>query len=199
MRRVLFFEVAVVEAFESSSVACFVFCHFVYGVVDCVEVCGFCVSCDSHFVFAGSGFGVHAFFEVCFGVPDDVSEEFGEFGAVFGFFEGVAFECFGDFGVSFAVGLAAHCDVHSDFGCFAEEVCVEVFDHFVACAFCFADFVFGDELECVGFNEFFEFFFRLFALRAEFGGFVSFVYVAAYGADEFFHCCFGFLVGLYLC
>lgn len=143
----LLFEITVVEALESFTVTCLVLSHLVDCVVDGVEVAFLGVACDAHFVFAGSAFGDHTFLEVGLGVPDDFSEEFGEFGAVFGFFEGVAFEGFGDFRIAFAVGLAAHSEIHSDFRRLAEEVCVEVLNHFVAGTFGDADFVFGDKVE----------------------------------------------------
>ena len=76
--RFLLAEVAVEESFEAAAVACFVLCHFVYGVVDGVEVELLCAGCDAHLVGACSGLGVHALFEVGLCVPNDVAEELGE-------------------------------------------------------------------------------------------------------------------------
>ncbi len=107
---------------------------------------------------------------------------------MFGFFESVALEGFGDFGISFAVGLARHCQVHAHFAAFAVEVCGEVVDHFFIAAFGNTDFVFGNELEVGGGVEFFEFAAGSTADGALFGSFVAFVHVAANDADEFlFH------------
>ncbi len=108
---------------------------------------------------------------------------------MFGFFEGVAFEGFGDFGIAFAVGLARHGQIHAYFRAFAVEVGGEVFYHFFVATFCHADFVFGYESEVfVIVDEFFEFRLGSAAEGALFGGFVAFVYVAADYADEFlFH------------
>ena len=125
----LLFEVAVVETLEALAVASFVFCHFVNSVVDGVEVLLFGAAGDAHLVGVCTGFGGHTFFEVGLGVPDAVTEEFGKLGCVLGFFESIAFECFSDFGITFAIGLARHCEIHADLAAFTVEVGCEVFDH----------------------------------------------------------------------
>ena len=63
----LFFEIAVVETLEALAVACFVFCHFVNGVMDCVEVELFGTTGDADLVCVCACFGCHALFEVFFG------------------------------------------------------------------------------------------------------------------------------------
>ena len=184
----LFAEVAAVEALEALAVASFVLSHFVNGVVDGVEVELFGAFSDAHLVGVCTGFSGHTFFEVGFGVPHAVAEEFSEFGSVFGFFEGVAFESFSHFGIAFAVGLTAHGEVHANFGAFATEVSVEVGDHLFVATFGYADFVFGNELELGSGVHFFEFISANAAHGAFFGSVFTFVYETAYSANEFlFH------------
>lgn len=185
----LLFEEAVVETLEALTMASFVFGHFVDGVVNGVEVFGFGVSGDAHFIFVGTGFSGHALFEVGLGVPDAVAEEFSKFGGVFGFFKGVALEGFSDFGVTFAVGLTRHCEVHAHFGAFTVEVRGEVFDHLLVAAFGNADFMFGNEFEFgVVVGHFFELACGSAAEGALFGGVFTFVDVATNCADPFlFH------------
>ena len=76
---------------------------------------------------------------------------------MFGFFESVALEGFGDFGIAFAVGLARHCQVHAYFGAFAVEVGLEVLDHLGVAAFGHAELMLCYELESLFGIEFFEF------------------------------------------
>ena len=124
-------------------------------------------------------------FEVGLGVPNAFAKEFGKFRSVFGFLKCVTLEGFSDFGVTFAVGLAGHGEVHTYFAAFAVEVCGEVGYHFVVATFCHADFVFGDKFECVAFVKFFEFACRCAAKGTFFRCVFAFMYVAAYCADEF--------------
>ena len=162
----------------------FVFCHFMHGVVDGVEVEFFGATSDAHLVFVGTCFGRHTFFEVGLGVPDALAEEFGKFGCVFGLFPRIALECFSDFGIAFAVCLA----LHADFAAFAVEVSRKIRDHLFVATFGHTDFVLCDESEFCRFIEFFELGCGCTAEGAFFGCVITFVYVATDGADKFlFH------------
>ena len=168
--------------------ASFVFSHFVHGVVDSIEVELLSLHSNSKFAFASAGFSHHALFEVGFGVPNDVTEEFGKLGSVFCFFPSVALESLCHFGIAFAVCLTRHGEIHSDFGAFSVEVSVEVFDHFFVAAFCYANFVFSHERESAFFGEFFELGSGNAAHGAFFGSVLAFIDETANGADEFlFH------------
>ena len=184
----LFFEVTVEEALEAAAVASFVFSHFVYGVMDGVETEFFSTACDAHLVFVSTSFSSHTLFEVCTGIPYALAEELSKFCSVLSFFECIALEGLCDFGIAFAVGLTAHCEVHANFTALAVEVSGKVFDHFLVAVFGYADFVLSNECK-LGFGvEFIEFAAGCAADRALFGSFVTFVNIAAYGADEFlFH------------
>ena len=104
---------------------------------------------------------------------------------MFGFLEGVAFVGFGDFGVAFAFGDAAHGEVHAYFAAFAVEVCLEVFDDVGIDALGYADDVFGGEDGVGGWSvEFGGWGFALGAVRRRL---IASVDVTANGTDPFFH------------
>ena len=134
---------------------------------------------------AGTAFSDHALVEVGLGVPHHVAQQFGELGAVFGLFKSVALEGLGNLGVAFAVGLAAHGQIHADLGGLSHVVGVEVLDHVLTGAFGDAKDMLGDKVQGSTLVNDFPFD-DLLALRAALGGFLSFVYVPADGADEFF-------------
>ena len=56
-----------------------VLCHFVYGVVDGIEVEFLCTACDAHLVGICTCFGCHTLFKVCLGVPYAFAKELGKF------------------------------------------------------------------------------------------------------------------------
>ena len=85
---------------------------------------------ESELAFGGTRFGGDAEFEVLLRVGiDDLAEEFRELGGVFGFLEGDALVGLGHFGEPFAVGLAAHGEVHAHFGTFTREVLAQPLHH----------------------------------------------------------------------
>ena len=134
-----------------------VFGHFVNGVVNRVEVEFFGKRGKIFFALAGTVLGGDADFEIFFGgCADDFAQKFGELGGVFGLFKRVTTESLADFGITFAVCGAAHCQVHADFGAFARKVLAQTFDDFFVDAFGNADdmFVREDQLAAL-LNEFF--------------------------------------------
>jgi len=109
MTGVLFLgEVALIETIEAGAVAGFVFCHFVDSVVDGIIAKLLGAGGDGEFAVACAGFGLEPFLEIGLGIPYYFAEEFCEFGGVISLFESVSLECFGDFRIAFALGLAAH-------------------------------------------------------------------------------------------
>ena len=75
---ILFAEITLVEAFETFAVAGFILGHFMYGIVHGVEVLLLGHAGQAHFVLAGAALGVHALVEVGLGVPDHLTDQFGE-------------------------------------------------------------------------------------------------------------------------
>ena len=181
-------EVALEESFEAAAVTGLVAGHFVHGVVDGVEVQLLGALGDAGLVLTGAALGVHTLLEVGLRVPYHIAEQFGELRSVLGLFPGIALEGLGYFGITLAVGLAAHGQIHAHLGALAHEVVVEVFDHFLVAALGHADFVLGHEGETALLGEFLELGGGNAAHGALFGCVVAFVNVTANGADEFlFH------------
>lgn len=126
------------------------------------------------------------FFRFGFRIPNHVAEQFGEFGGVFGFFPCITLEGFGYFRIAFPVGLTAHGKVHAHFRTFTHEMCVQPFEYLRSDAFGYTEHMFVRKgKRSFRFDEFFELLFGLLALGAEFGCFIAFVYVSAYGTNPF--------------
>ena len=178
-------EVAVEESFETATMAGLVASHLVYGVVDSVEVKFLGTLSNTSLVVASSALSVHALFEVGLRVPYAVAKEFCKFSSVLSLFPSVALERLSNFGIAFAVCLAAHGQVHTNFCTFAHEVVVEVLDHLFVTAFGNAKFVLGNEGETGVLFHFFEFKRWNTANRTASRSFITFVDVTAYGADKF--------------
>ena len=169
----------------------FVFCHFVNGVVDGVvaQLLGFGGYCK--LAFAGACLSLGPFLEVGLGVPYDLSQELGEFCCVLSLFECVALEGDGYSGISLAVCLAGHCQVHSNFRAFAVEVVTESLHYLFIFNYTVLEVVLAGESGILRFN-FYEFFFLGAALGAELRSFLSLIYVTADQASEFLFHNFGY-------
>lgn len=184
----LLLEVTVEQAFEAAAVASFVASHFMNCIVDSIQVQFLSTLSNTGLVSASTAFSVHTLFEVGLRIPNHVTEQFSKLSSVFSFFPCVTLESFSNFGITFAVCLTAHSQVHTNFGAFAREVCIEVLNHFFVAAFSHTYFVFSYEVQTLALNEFFEFRGRNATLRTFFGSVFTFVYIAANGANEFlFH------------
>ena len=124
-------EVAGEEAVEAGTVTGLVLGHFVNGVVDGVvaELLG--SGGDGKLAFAGSGLGLIALLKVGLGVPDNVTEKFGELGGVLSLLESVPLERLCDLRVALTLGLAAHREVHSDLRALSVEMIPQTLDNFL--------------------------------------------------------------------
>ena len=181
-------EETLVETGETASVTGLILGHFVNSVVDGVEVGFLGVGGDTHLVGIRAGLGMHTLLKVGLGVPYAVAEEFGELGGMFGFLPSVTLEGLCDFGISLAVGLTRHGEIHADLGAFTHEVGVEVFDHLFVETFGDTDFMLGDELETSLGAHFLELAAGSATEGALFGSLITFVDITTYGADKFlFH------------
>ena len=170
--------------------------HFVNRVVDGIQVQGLGTCGDALLVFASAAFGSHALFQVRLRIPYAVAQQFGELGGVFSLFPSVTLVCLGDFGITLAVGLTAHGQIHADFGAFAHEVVVQVLDHFVIAALGYADHVFIGKYQRTIRGLFFNFHKlagRSLAEGALLGSGITFVNVTAYCTSEFLHFLFSLM------
>ena len=104
------------------------------------------------------------------------------------FLKSIALEGFGNFRIAFAVGLAAHRQIHAHLGAFAHKMILQALKHLCIHTFCHSDHMFVGPGQPLAFDHLFEFRTRDFALRAKFGCCISFVNVTANGTNEFlFH------------
>lgn len=58
------FEISLQQAFQCLPVACFIACHLVHGVVNCIEVIFLCQFCQFCFAFRCSVFGINPHLEI---------------------------------------------------------------------------------------------------------------------------------------
>ena len=120
----LLLEITIVKSLKAFSVSCFVSCHFVNCVMNCIKVCCFCILCNSYLVGTSSCFCVRTFLEISLCSPNYFSQKFCKLSSMFCFFPSVTLECFSNFRIAFSVCLTAHSQIHSHLGAFAHKVCV---------------------------------------------------------------------------
>ncbi len=185
----LFLEEAVVKALETLTVTCFILSHFMNGVMDSVEVKFLGAACYAHLVFVGTCLGSHTLLKVGLGIPDYLTEKFGKLGSMLSFFPSVALESLCDFGISLAVGLTRHSEIHAHFAALTVEVCGKVLDHLLVAALCYTYFVFGYKCKGGSLVKFFKLAAGCAAYGALFGSFITFMNVTTHCANKFlFHC-----------
>ena len=182
----LFAEVTVMQAFEAAAMTRFVLAHLVHRVVDGVEIELLREDGEVFLARACAVLGIDAHLEVLLrGVREDFAEELGEFCRMLSLFERVAFERLCDFRIPLAIGLAAHREVHADFGAFAREVLAQALDDLFIDALRDADAMLIRERQLAALLD--EFRCRRFADRALCGRLRAFIDITADGANEFFH------------
>ena len=183
-------EVASKKSLKSLPMTCFVTCHFMHGVVNCVKAFFFGAFCKFKFTFGCAVFGFNAFLKVLFGGrADEFAEKFAEFCGMLSLFKCSLFPVKTDLGIAFAVSGSCHCKIHTHFGAFAFEVGFETFIDVLGDALTDADDVFGSPnfLFAVVFDKFAT---RAAALGASFGCAVAFMHVSANRTYKFCHSVF---------
>ena len=158
--------------------------------MDSIQIQSFCASSNTLLVFASTRFGIHSLFEVSFGIPYTVTQQFSELRSVFCFFPSITLESFSYFGITFTVSLTAHSQIHTYFCTFTHEVVVQVFNHFIITTFSYTDHVFVSKRQRTvfcGFYNFYELAGRSFTQRAFLRSGITFIYVTAYSTSKFFH------------
>ncbi|EJW94980.1 membrane protein [gut metagenome] len=167
----------------------FVASHFVNRIVDSIKVELLRTLSDTRLVFASTTFSVHTLLKVGLRIPNYVTEQFSELSCVFSFFPSITLESLSDFGITFAVSLTAHSEIHTNFRAFTVEVSVEILDHFIVATLSYTYFVFSYKSQRSRLVEFLELRSGNATLGALFGCMFAFMYITTYGADKFlFHC-----------
>ena len=195
----LLFEVSLEKTFESLAVAGFVSGHFVYGVVDSIKIVLLCHLGKVELALGSAEFAVDSPGQVLLGGIGHVrfklgTQQFCELRSVLGFFPGGLFPIETDLGITFSVGNSCHAQIHADFGAFALEVGLQLFDDVLLVFFgyavqihAYAEYVLSGKRS--GFVHFLELGAGALAQGAgiAFGDGFAFLDVAAYGAYKFLH------------
>ena len=114
---------SVKQAFKGSAVTGFVFAHFMNGIMDGVKAESFGFFGNVEFALAGAVFSFNPELKILFRIGIDYfAQEFSEFGSMLSFFKSNALISFSNFRVAFAVSLAAHSQVHANFGALTHEI-----------------------------------------------------------------------------
>ena len=187
MKNQLFAEIALEQAIKAATVASFVLCHFMHGVVDSVEAFSLCALSDFHLASGSAALSFCTLLKVGLGVPYAFADEFSETACMVSFLKSIALESLSDFGIAFAIGLASHCEVHAHFGAFAFEVSLQAHHDVFGATLSYADHV----LCYIYFFSVLSYFFKLacwsLALGAEFGSGITFVNISANFTYELTH------------
>ena len=100
----------------------------------------------------------------------------------------VTLERLGNFGISLAVGLTAHRQVHAHFAALAGKMRSQTLEHLFVYAFGHADHMFIGPRQRFSFDHFLKFRRGLFTLRTKFGSCIPFVNITANRTNKFlFH------------
>ena len=101
----------------------FVASHFVYGVVNSVEILLFGKFGEFDFTCGSAVFGGNAEFEIFLGrIGNDFAEKFCKFGCVFGLFPSRFFIIRADFGITFPISDSRHGKIHAYFAALAFKI-----------------------------------------------------------------------------
>ena len=186
----LLLEVTFVKAFETFAMTCLILAHLMNRVMNCIEVELLGQRCDTFFVLAGSGFGIHTFENIGLGVPNDFAQQFGEFGCMFSLFPCIAFECICNFGITFTIGLTAHCQIHTNFGALSHKVILQTLKNLGINTFGNAYNMFVNKLQIAFlFYDLYEFVSTYLTHRTLCGRSITLMYVSANSTSPLFHSC----------
>ena len=176
---ILLLEISVIQSLETFTVTSLVLRHFVNCIVNSIEVKLFRTFSNSEFIGTCTRLSIHTFFEVGLCVPNNVTKKFGKLGSMLSLFPCIAFESLGYFGITLAVGLTAHCKIHTNFGTLTHKMSIEVFNHLVVTTLCYTDNVLLNKFQLT-FYKFVELIGRNSTLRASFGSCITFMNITTY-------------------
>ena len=126
-------------------------------VVDSVEILSLGILGDAHLILIGTSLSVHTLFEVGLGIPYHVTEELGKLGSVLSLLPSVALESIGNFGITLAVSLTGHSEIHTNLSTLTHEMIVEILLHLVVYILGYTELMLSDEFKKCSLIKFFEF------------------------------------------
>jgi len=159
--------------------------HLVNGVVDSVEIELFSTLSDAELVLSSTSLSQHSLLYVGLRVPNNPAKEFSELSAMVSLLKRIATESLCDLGIALAIGLTAHCQIHTYLGSLTHEVSVEVSTHLLVGVLSYTDNVLANESNTCCFVYNFPSKTCLLALGANSGSFSTFMNVATNRANKF--------------
>ena len=186
---ILLFEIAVIQALEALTVASLILTHLMNSVMDSVKVQLLSQRSDTLLILACTSLSLHTLLQVGLCVPNNLTDQLSELSGVLSLLPSVTLESISYLGITLAICLTAHRQVHTYLSTLAHEVSLQAIPYLFVATFRYAQNVLVNELQsALCLNELFELLFRLFTLRASFGCLISFVYITTYCANPFlFH------------
>ena len=192
-------EVAVIETLEALTVASLILGHLVYRVVYSVQVLLLGDLCQVHLTLASTALGVHTLVEVGLCIPNHLTDQLGELGSVLSLLPSVALEGLGDLGITLAVSLTAHSQVHTNLGALAHEVVLQTLPQLGIRTLTVTQLMLGHEVQSAILDNLDELVGTNLAQRALLGCLVTLMNVTAYGTTEFLYHSFNVLIVLCVC
>ena len=112
------------QTIECFAVSSLVSCHFMNGVVDCIQVSCFCTFCQINFASGSTVLSLYTHLQVLLGaVGYDFAQELCEFSSVLSLFVSGFLLVQANFRIALSVSNSCHCQIHTNLRALALEVC----------------------------------------------------------------------------
>ena len=108
-----------------------ILCHLVNSIMDRIKVGSLGSLCYIHLTSTSSTLCLCALLEVCFGIPHNITYQLCKATCMVGLFKSIAFECLCNLGITLAIGLTAHCKIHTHLGALTHEMCLQTVHDFL--------------------------------------------------------------------
>ena len=122
--------------FQQTSKACtmasLVLSHFVYGIVDGIESSGLGILGNAELIFASTSLSSSTLLEVSLGVPYTLTKQFCKTTGMVSLLKGITLEGFCYLGITLAISLTGHGQIHTDFTTLTVKMIAEILNHFFA-------------------------------------------------------------------
>ena len=156
--------------------------------MDSIVVELLCLGSDGELALACTSLSLNAFLKIGLGIPYYITEKLCKFRCVLGLFESISLESLCDFRIALTLCLAAHCQIHADFGALSHEVGLQTLMDLRVATFGNTYYMFAGPASLAFFLYLDEFVSLCMAYRALCRWILTFVNVTAYETSEFlFH------------
>ena len=103
--------------------------HLVHGVVDSIEASHLRILGNTELILASTSLCSSALLQIRLCIPYALTQQLSKLGSMLSLLESVALESLGDLGITFAVGLTTHSQIHTNLTTLTVEVVTQVVDH----------------------------------------------------------------------